>query len=155
MPRRAKGQSIIEFAIATTVLIPVGFLFIDAIMIACAVQVNDRTCSEAARLASAGDPALTFARAQQIVAQTVIEKHSPYALRLIAAETTVKDSQLAALSPYGGQVSGTVKVTTEIAIKPLVLSWLTGSRLDQLRFQTNQSFPCTYMVPNVLECTKL
>jgi hypothetical protein len=151
MARKAKGQSLIEFAVSTMVFIPVALLLADCFLIVCGLQVNETVCREAARLASAGDPTYAVARARQIVSSELIYNHSPFTVQLVEAETTVNKSQLEALRPYGGLVSGAVTVSTEVAVKPLILSWFLGGGAKLLHFQTKQEFPCTYVMPNASE----
>ena len=148
MRSSTKAQSLIEFVLATTVVIPILLLAIDSFLILSAMQLNDATCKEAARQASIGDPRWALARAQQIVDGTLNSGESRFSLHLVAAKTTVEKSQLEALSPYGGNAPGLINVTTEVEVKPLVLHWFLGEQA-RLRFQTTSEIPSTYVFPNV------
>jgi len=149
VPRSKKGLSLIEFVISVIAMMPFLFLLIDVFMIVSAIQLNNAVCAEAARLSSIGDPRLAVRRAQQIVSATVPHCPSPFALRLVNAGSTVDESCIEALLPYGGQVKGNVSVTTEVSVKPLILSWFLGR--TQLRVLSKQEFPSTYVLPNCLE----
>jgi len=144
--KRRGGQSLIEFVMSTTLAVPVILLFVDAFVVLHGIELNNSTCFEAARLASSGDPRLTVARASQIVAGKLAAASGPYSLELRAARTTVTQSQLDSMQPYGGQLSGSVKVTTQIEVKSLFLGWFLGGQ--PVHFVSTQEFPTTYVVPN-------
>jgi hypothetical protein len=101
------------------------------------------------RLASSGDPELALIRAQQSIEATMRNNHAPCYSQLVSAETSVKQSQIEALLPYGGQVAGVVDITTDVEVTPLVLGWCLGNK-RQLSFRSRQELPITYVVPNVL-----
>lgn len=161
-----KGHSLIEFVLATIIVIPIVLLFIDCYLVLGAIHINDMKCREAARLVASGDPRQAVVRAFQIVAespetspQSKFPKASSlssssdslgqqrYSMRLVAAESNVTPAQIEALAPYGGQVAGIATVSTEIEVKPFILNCLLAG--EPLRFRTTQAFPCTYVVPNV------
>lgn len=150
MRRSRKAQSLVEFVISTTIIIPIAVLSIDAFYVLYAIQLNNTTCREAARVASNGDPRLVLARAQQIVDGALKSNDGPISLELVEAGTTVKKTDLDELLPYGGQVSGVVEVATEVTIKPLVFAWLKPGQ-STLRLVTRQENPITYVVPNLAE----
>jgi len=150
MRRAKRGFSLIEFVLSTIVVIPVTLIIIDFFLIICAIHLNDTECKEAARLASNGDPRLTFARADRGVSPISMNDRCPLSLRLVAARTTITQSQLEALEPYGGQVSGAVDVTTEASVRPLILHLFLGGKTI-LSFRAHQEIPSTYVMPNVLE----
>jgi hypothetical protein len=150
MHRSARGHAFIEFVISATVIVPVMLLLIDSFLIVSATELNDGACKEAARLASSGDPRLAEARAYQIVSQRLTSDQQTYSLHLVAATTSITDSEMNALLPYGGSLSGTVDVTTEIEVKPFILCWfLGGPRFLHLR--ANQVVPITYVIPNACQ----
>jgi hypothetical protein len=132
---------------STVLVVPIILLFIDSFLILHAVQLNDSTCREAARLASNGDPRLALVRAQRVVDGR--NNQGPFSLQLVAAGTTVTRSQLEGLAQYGGEVSGTVNVTTEIDVKPLLISHFVPGQV--LRFYANAEIPSTYVLPSAWE----
>src|SRR5277367_5236312 len=101
MRRTRKGQSLIEFVLATLIVVPVMMLFIDSFLIVYAIQLNDLTCFEAARLASNGEPRLSLVRASQLVNDRCARGHSPFSLELVSAGTSITKSQIDAMKPYG------------------------------------------------------
>lgn len=150
MRRAKKGQSLIEFVMATTVVIPVALLGIDSFLILYGMQLNEAICREAARSASSGDPRVALLRACQVVSKASARGQGTFILTLVGAATSVRKSQLDALAPYGGQVSGVVDITTAVDVKPVVLSLFLGKQ-KCLRIEATEEVPCTYVLPNVLE----
>ncbi len=148
--RSSKGQSLVEFAIAATALIPIVLLGRDAFLMIYAIQLNDSTCKEAARLASSGDPELAYARAQRSLESKKGSNPWSCVPQLVAAQASVKKSQLEELSPYGGSVIGVVDVTTDTEVTPLVIGWFLGNK-RRLSFQCTQELPITYVLPNILD----
>jgi hypothetical protein len=131
-------------------LIPVVLLACDSFLVLSAIQLNDRTCKEAARIASNGDPRKAPDRAEEVLAWDMPNPGGPYAIRLVQASTNVKRSQVEDLFPYGGQVNGVVDVTTEVSVRPFCLSWILG-KTKSLYFQSKEELPVTYVVPNQAE----
>jgi hypothetical protein len=151
--RRAQGHSLMELVVAVMLLVPIILLAVDSFLVLSAIQLNDRTCKEAARVASSGDPRLAADRAEEVISWQMPNPGGPYSIRLVQATSSVKRSQIEELFPYGGQVAGVVDVTTEVAVKPFFASWIPGSK-DLLCFQSNQEVPITYVVPNVAETSR-
>ena len=149
--RSHSGLSLAEFAVGLLVLIPLVLCFIDLSAIVLAVQLNDQVCREAARIASLGDPAQALVRAN-----AVINKASGQAggmvsnLHLIDLENSVTQFDLDKLKPLGGPVEGTVKVRTEVDVRPMAVHYLIGAK-SPLIFSSKQSFPFTYIVPGTLD----
>jgi len=150
MRRQKKGQSLIEFVLATTVVIPIVMLSIDSFLILYGMQLNQAICRDAARAAAGGDPRLVLARASQIVSQASANGQGTFSLSLVAAGTTITRSQLEAVRPYGGQISGVVDVTTAVEVKPILLGWFLGGQ-KCLHITATEKVPSTYSLPNVLE----
>jgi len=148
--KRKKGQSLIEFVLATTLVIPITLLGMDSFLILYGLQLNADTCREAARTASSGDPRLAFIRASQIVSKVSKQSPETFSLTLEAIDTNVSKSQLEALSPYGGEVTGVVDITTAVDVKPLILGWFFGKEM-RVHMEATQVVPSTYVLPNVLE----
>jgi len=125
-------------------------LSIDSFLILYGMQLHQAICRDAARSASSGDPRLVMARASQIVSQAPANSQGTFSLSLVAAGTTITRSQLEALKPYGGQISGVVDVTTAVEVKPLLLGWFLGGQ-TRLHMTATEEVPSTYSLPNVLE----
>jgi hypothetical protein len=67
--------------------------------------------------------------------------------QLVKCNSTVGPAQIASMQPYGGPVSGTVTVTTEVDIRPFIV-YLVYTGSSPLHFQSVQTYPFTYTVPN-------
>jgi len=130
------------------VLIPLILVLFDLSVIVLGVQLNDATCREAARVAALGDPTSCTTRAQAVINRSNNQGSSMLSnFQLITCSSTVSAADIAAMQPYGGPVSGTVSVTTKVDIRPFVVHLVyTGS--SPLHFQSVQTYPFTYTVPN-------
>ena len=151
MKRRASGQSMIEFVMAALMLVPFVFVFADAATLLYAKQLNEKTCVEAARLSSTGTPSLVEPRAEQIVSEAQEKMLNGISMRLVTAETTVKQPAIDALSPYGGEVAGTVTITTETEVTPTFIRCFLRCFLGKdprLIFRATHQVPCTYSLPS-------
>jgi hypothetical protein len=62
--------------------------------------------------------------------------------------STVTQAQADALKPYGGALNGTVTVQTEVEVRPFVVQAAYNGQ-SPLKFRSQQSFPITYVVPNI------
>jgi len=142
------GQSATELCMGLIVLIPLILVLFDLSVIVLGVQLNDATCREAARVAALGDPTSCTTRAQAVINRANNQGSSMLSnFQLISCNSTVSAADIAALQPYGGPVSGEVKVTTKVDIRPFVVHLVyTGS--SPLHFQSVQTYPFTYTVPN-------
>jgi hypothetical protein len=130
-------------------LIPIILVVFDLAVIVIGVQINDSTCREAARVAAAGDPNDSEARAAAVVARANAKAAgmlSNFTL-IKPVQSTVTAAQMAALAQYGGPVQGTVTVQTEVDVRPFVVQFAYNGS-SPLRFRSQQSFPYTYVVPN-------
>lgn len=130
-------------------LIPIILVVFDLAVIVIGVQVNDSTCREAARVAAAGDPAESDARASAVVARANQRTGGMLSnFQLIKpVQSTVTTAQMTALKQYGGPVQGTVTVQTEVDVRPFIVQFAYNGQ-SPLRFRSQQSFPYTYVVPN-------
>ena len=145
--RRSKGSSFVELAIGLMALIPIVLVVIDLCVIVIAVQVNDSTCREAARVAASGNPVDAQTRALAIIDRTNSRQSGMFSdFTLISLVSSVTPQDLQTLGTYGGPVKGTVQVETEVAVRPFVVQWVTGH--SPLHFRAQQSFPYTYVFPN-------
>jgi hypothetical protein len=146
--RGTGGQSLIEFVIAVTAVIPIALLGMDSLLILYGLQLNHDTCREAARSASSGDPRLALIRASQVVARARAGAHVCVTLEQV--NTSVSKEQLESMAPYGGEVNGLVDITTTVQVKPFILGWFMGRELC-LHMDSSQEVPITYVLPNQLE----
>jgi Flp pilus assembly protein TadG len=147
--RKSKGQSIIELAVGLIALIPIVLVLFDLAVIVIAVQVNDSTCREAARVAASGRPADQPSRAQAVINRANAKTAGMLSnFTLVGTPaTTVTQTQADLLIPYGGSLNGTVTVTTEVDVKPFVVQ-VVYNGTSPLKFRSQQTFPITYVVPN-------
>lgn len=146
--RNFSGQSATELCMGLIVLVPIILVLFDLSVIVLGVQLNDATCREAARVAALGDPTTCSTRAQAVINRANNQGSSMLSnFQLITCNSSVSAADIAAMQPYGGPVSGTVSVTTRVDIKPFVVHLVyTGS--SPLHFQSVQTYPFTYTVPN-------
>jgi Flp pilus assembly protein TadG len=151
--KRQKGQSIVELAVGLIALIPIVLVVFDLAVIVIGVQLNDSTCREAARVAASGKPSDQAARAAAVVARANQRSAGMLSNFIVVAgypQSTVTQAQADAppYVPYGGALNGTVTVQTEVDIKPFVVQAAYSGK-SPLTFRSQQSFPITYVVPNV------
>jgi hypothetical protein len=146
--RRISGQSATELCTGLIVLVPIVLVLFDLSVIVLGVQLNDATCREAARVAALGDPTSCATRAQAVVNRANNQGSSMLSnFQLLNCTSTVSAAQITAMQPYGGPVSGTVSCTTEVDIRPFVV-YLVYTGSTPLHFQSVQTYPFTYTVPN-------
>jgi len=146
--RANNGTSLIELCAGLIIAIPVFLLLVDCAILIMGLQINDKTCREAARVAASGLPASAELRAQNIVSKADEEKMSMIAdLRLVSVVNTLSPVNIKVVQLDGGTISGTVTVTTAAEFRPFFGQWLlTGQKC--LTFQSTQSFPYTSVMPN-------
>jgi len=147
--RKRKGQSIIELAVGLIALIPIVLVIFDLAVIVIAVQINDSTCREAARVAASGKPGDQNSRAQAVVNRANAKSTGMLSnFKLVGTPaSTVTQANADALAPYGGSLNGTVTVTTQVDVKPFVVQ-VVYNGTSPLTFRSQQTFPITYVVPN-------
>ena len=147
--RKRKGQSIIELAVGLIALIPIVLVIFDLAVIVIAVQINDSTCREAARVAASGRPGDQTSRAQAVVNRANAKTTGMLSnFQLVGTpNSTVTQTTADALAPYGGSLNGTVTVTTQVDVKPFVVQVVYNGG-GPLTFRSQQTFPITYVVPN-------
>jgi|688.fasta_scaffold81398_2 hypothetical protein len=148
---RQKGQSIVELAVGLIALIPIVLVVFDLAVIVIGVQINDSTCREAARVAASGAPVDQATRAQAVIARANARAAgmlSNFKLVTNPPISTVTQAQADALKPYGGALNGTVTVQTEVEVRPFVVQAAYNGQ-SPLKFRSQQSFPITYVVPNI------
>lgn len=149
--RKSSGQSTVELVCGLFVLVPLVLVLFDLAVIVIGVQVNDQTCRQAARAAASGDPVSAMQRAQAVVARANQQGSSMLSnFTLITPLTFVPDDVLEEtekLVPYGGTVSGTVTVQTEVDIHPFIVPYVYSGGAP-LKFRSSQTFPFTHVVKN-------
>jgi hypothetical protein len=146
--RKRRGQSLVELVCGLLVLIPIILVLFDLAVIVLGVQLNDSTCREAARVASLGDPLTASTRAQAVIDRANASGSSMLSnFKLVKCVSTVTAADIAALGAFGGPISGSVTVDTEVDIRPFVVAvvWNGGAPLT---FRSEQTFPFTFVVPN-------
>ena len=149
-PRKRLGQSIVELCAGIMVLVPIVLVLFDLTVIVLAVQLNDSTCREAARVGAIGDPDATACKNRVLAVINRANKGGSSMLSkfmMVSCTNTVTPAQIAALSPYGGPVTGTVSVVTQVDVKPFVVHLIYAGG-PALQFRSSQSYPFTYVVPN-------
>ncbi len=149
-PRKRLGQSIVELCAGIMVLVPIVLVLFDLTVIVLAVQLNDSTCREAARVGSLGDPDATACQNRVLAVINRANKGGSSMLSnftLVSCTNTVTAAQVAALSPYGGPVTGTVTVVTQVDVKPFVVHLIYAGG-PAIVFRSSQSYPFTFVVPN-------
>lgn len=164
---RKRGQSIIELCVGLTVLVPIVLLVFDLAVIVMAVQINDSTCREAARVAASGNlgdlsinslaTSDLYKRANAVVLRAntqsagILSNFALFALTTNPPEASIKATILS-LGNTGGPVTGTVSVTTTVEVRPFLVKYAYNGGAP-LVFQSRQSFPFTYVVPNTASLT--
>ncbi|MBX9720642.1 MAG: hypothetical protein K2X81_04555 [Candidatus Obscuribacterales bacterium] len=144
-----------EVVFAIAILIPSMIILGDLYLLMIGSRENEDLCRNAARAAAAGAPAEANARAGAVVSSTNKQEASPLipAFKLIAPvfvevvgqnqdASSEQDKVIAEAMP----VNGTVKVTTEVEIKPFLLHVFFGGN-KAFRFQAQQSYPISYTPP--------
>ena len=146
--RRVSGSSAAELCAGLMLLVPIILVLFDLSVIVLGVQLNDATCREAARVAALGDPSNCSTRAQAVITRANHQGSTMLSnFQLINCNSSVTSTDIKNMQPFGGPVSGTVSVTTRVDIRPFVVHLVyTGS--SPLHFQSVQTYPFTYTVPN-------
>jgi Flp pilus assembly protein TadG len=146
--RDKRGSSFVELGAGLIVLIPIVLVIFDLCAIVIGVQVNDSTCREAARVAASGNPLDAQSRAQAIIDRANLHASSFASnFSLASCVSTVTPQDVAALGTFGGPLTGTVTVQTDVSIHAFVVQ-LVYSGQSPLHFRSQQVFPFTYVVPN-------
>jgi hypothetical protein len=167
---KRRGQSIVELCVGLMVLVPIVLLVFDLAVIVMAVQVNDSTCREAARVAASGNlgdlgPPKSlplngsdiYKRADAVVKRANTQSAGILSnFKLQSVTTTPPEASIAAtitsLGVTGGPVSGTVTVVTTVEVRPFLVKYAYSGGAP-LVFQSAQSFPFTFVVPNSAKLT--
>lgn len=163
MPKKKRGQSIVELCVGLAVLVPIVLVVFDLAVIVMAVQVNDSTCREAARVAASGnlgDLALLgtvtgsdiYKRADAVIKRANAQSAgmlSNYRLEQVYTTPAVGiiAQTIQQLGQTGGPVTGTVTVCTTVEVRPFIVKYAYSGG-QPLIFRSTQAFPFTYVVPN-------
>jgi hypothetical protein len=148
--RRASGVSTIELVIGLIIAVPVILLLVDLALVVFAVQVNDSTAREAARVAASGDPQFAQQRASMIIDKANAGSSgiiSNFKLVSVTFSPTDLLADEARLVPLGGTINGTVSIKTQVDVKPFAVEFAYSAK-SPLQFVSQQTFPFTYNVPN-------
>ncbi len=145
----------LEVVFAIAILIPSLIILGDLYLLMIGSRENEDLCRNAARAAAAGAPAEANARASSVVNSTNNSDASPLipTFKLIAPvfvevvgqnqdASNEQDKIIAEAMP----INGTVKVTTEVEIKPFLLHVFFGGN-KAFRFQAQQTYPISYAPP--------
>lgn len=152
--KRSLAQSSIELVIGLIFLVPLILAFVDLAAVVLAVQVNDSTCREAARVASIGDPRDWQLRANAVIAranQKGSSMLSNFQLDTPNCMCTISAWQVQQLEPpngYGGTLTGVVKVQTLVRVQPFCVKFFQFNGGNPLIFKSMQVYPITFVVPN-------
>ncbi len=147
MRRRRSGSSLVELAVGLMALIPIVLVVVDLCVIVIAVQVNEATCREAARVAATGSPMDAQTRAMSIIDHANTRQSGLFSdYSLVSLVSNVNPVEFKALTLSGGPVKGTVTVQTDVAVHPFVVQWVYQGQ-SPLHFRAQQTFPFTYVVP--------
>ncbi len=169
---RESGQTLLELVATLIILIPTVLLFLDLLLIAVVVQINDDVARNATRQASNGAPSSpgspggsgagtlasiapqSYYRAKVYVDQA--NKSHSGAIANIAITNSwtnltsadIQNWQISGgelLHHQGNQVStGLVSITTSVQVRPFVLPWVLASS-KVMTFNATHTFPFSYV----------
>ncbi len=169
---RKPGQTLLELAAILMVIIPTVLLFLDLVLIAAVVQINDNIARNAARQAANGPPTSVggssssgsgmlatiapqaYNRANACVAQANKSYSGVIANFAIANSWTnltsadIQNWQISGgelLHYSGNQIStGLVSITTTVQVKPFLLPLVLASS-KVMTFNATHTFPFSYV----------
>jgi hypothetical protein len=152
---RRDGQSLVEASCGLVVIYALGIALVDLASALYAIALNDSVCRNAAAFAASGNPNEAENRVRMVIAQSGSgfgKLISPPQL-ILPVEISITSEPICRRDPDndhlvnpGGMVTGTIKVNTQIEIKPFGIDML----LRQYRvmvFHASQSFPIHYVMP--------
>jgi hypothetical protein len=121
---RNVGQSLVELVVGIAVLIPIMLVIFDLAVIVIAVQMNDSTCREAARVAASGSPSDVQQRANAIVARANARASSMMSnFTLVSYSNTAPTNYMSTIGQFGGPINGTVTIKTQVDVRPFIVQW--------------------------------
>jgi hypothetical protein len=143
------GASFVELAAGLLIAIPVFLFIFDCITVFIGTQFNEKVCRDAARFAASGPPKSAQQRAQNSVGDANVHKIGfVNSIEVVSVGNSLSDSEIMRASENGGTISGEVTVTTAVNMKPMCLKILSPKQ-KFLTVQCKQTFPYTYMAPNI------
>ena len=146
--RGRKGTSLIEMSAAILIALPVLLFFCDMTLLAIGLQINEKTCLDAARTAASGAPESAELRAASVVERMNSEKAEIITnIRLVDVLNDIDPKSLKFVKQYGGTVPGRVNITTCIDVKPIFFRCLAPNG-QYFTLQAKESFPYTYVIPS-------
>ena len=150
---RNRGQSLVELVVGIAVLIPIMLVIFDLAVIVIAVQMNDSTCREAARVAASGSPSDVQQRALAIVSRANVRASAMMSnFTLVSYSNTAPTNYMSTIGQFGGPINGTVTIQTQVDVKPFIVQWAYAG-VSPLKFRSQQTFPFTYVMPNTTGTT--
>lgn len=112
-------------------------------MMVVGLQVNEKTCREAARIAASGDPSTAKMRAQSIIDKTNDERGWMIEdVRLVSIKN--RSNSMDIRQPDESTALGVVEVTTAVDIRPYFITRFLPNQ-QSFTFTAQQSFPYTYI----------
>jgi hypothetical protein len=155
---RTSGHSLVEASCGLILIYAVGIALVDLAVGIYAMSLNDSACRNAADFAASGNPNEAERRARNVISQSgdgFGKLISPPTL-ILPIEVNVTSQPVARRDPDsdqllnpGGTVTGTVRVKTQIEIRPFAIDLLLP-QYKVLTFQSSQSFPIHYVMPGEL-----
>jgi len=156
MRMRKSGHSLLEATFGLIFIVATVIGLIDLSIIIYGVSLNETTCRNAASAAAAGNVRDAESRVRVAIEQsnakgfgTIISHPQlilPVEVNLTSAPMPRRDPETDRFCNPGGLVTGTVKVRTQVEIRPLAVDFILRRR-EPLIFQSCQSFPIHYIVP--------
>ena len=144
--RHSQGQSMVELCAGLIVLIPVIMVLVDLAIMIIAIQVNDATCRDAARAASARSPSDSDKTVDAIIQR--VYKGGGY----ITGPTKINVNKLNVVAPpagVGGPYQGNIEVETQINVR--LPATIPGVLPTTAKFNSKQNFPYTYVEPPTIQ----
>jgi Flp pilus assembly protein TadG len=153
---RAAGASLVEATIGIVLLISVVIVLVDLGILIYGVSLNDSVCRDTSQKAASGNPSDAQSRAQASIDQLNSNQAGSTFARfslVLPVETSLSSEPKLQRDPEtdqffnpGGLIHGTVTVTTEVELRPVVIHLLIGKK-SPLTFRSKQSFPISYVQP--------
>jgi len=152
---RNSGHSLLEASFGLIVIYAIGIALLDLAVGFYAVSLNNSTCRNAAAFAASGNPNEAERRVRLIIEQSgngFGELFSaprlvwPVEVNITSRPADRRDPDTDQPFNPGGSVTGTIKVKTQIEIRPFAVDMLLR-QYKVLTFQSCQSFPIHYVMP--------
>jgi Flp pilus assembly protein TadG len=151
------GQSLLEATMGLVIIVIIVVGLIDLAIVLYGVALNDSACRNAARAAAAGGTTEVNYRARVAIDQSglrgcgnIISQPKiilPVEVNLTSQPTEYFDPETGKIVNPGGEITGTITVTTEVDINPFAADLIFLQR-KPLAFISEQTFPIHYIVPS-------